>query len=50
MALSFVFVPLGALLLFGERVTAGEWTGLSMIVAGVIVFALTADRRSRRPD
>src|ERR1700692_2116893 len=31
MALSFVFVPLGALLMFGEPVTAGQWLGILMI-------------------
>jgi drug/metabolite transporter (DMT)-like permease len=44
MALSFVFVPLGALMMFGERITTGQWTGSLLIVAGVVVSAVTAGR------
>ena len=44
MALSFVFVPLGALLMFGERIAVGQWMGLVMIMLGVAVSALCAAR------
>lgn len=40
MALSFVIVPTGALVFLGERVTAVQWLGCCLIVAGVIVTAL----------
>ena len=39
MALSFVIVPAGAILFLGERVTAVQWAGCCLIVAGVAVTA-----------
>jgi drug/metabolite transporter (DMT)-like permease len=44
MALSFVIVPAGALLFLGERVTAMQWLGCCLIVAGVAVTAFGAPR------
>ncbi len=44
MALSFVFVPLGALVAFGEPIAIGQWIGMLMIAAGVVVSALSAGR------
>jgi multidrug transporter EmrE-like cation transporter len=40
MALSFVFVPLGAMALFGEPLPAIQLLGLALIIAGVTVSAL----------
>jgi multidrug transporter EmrE-like cation transporter len=40
MALSFVFVPLGSTLLFGEPLPAPQLIGLALIVTGVTVSAL----------
>lgn len=39
MALSFVIVPAGALLFLGERVTAMQWFGCCVIMAGVAITA-----------
>ncbi len=39
-ALSFVIVPLLAVLLLGETVTTGQWCGMALIVAGVSVAAI----------
>ena len=44
MALSFVIVPAGALVFLGEHVTALQWLGCCIIVAGVAVTALGALR------
>ena len=40
MALSFVLVPIGSMVLFGERVPPTQLLGLGLIVAGVTVSAL----------
>jgi multidrug transporter EmrE-like cation transporter len=40
MALSFVLVPLGSTVLFGERMPPVQLFGLGLIVAGVAVSAL----------
>jgi len=40
MALSFVFVPLGSMMLFGEPLPATQMLGLALIVAGATVSAL----------
>jgi multidrug transporter EmrE-like cation transporter len=40
MALSFVLVPLGSTIFFGEMVPPIQWLGLGLIVAGVTVSAL----------
>jgi multidrug transporter EmrE-like cation transporter len=40
MALSFVFVPLGSMVLFGEPLPATQMLGLALIVAGATVSAL----------
>jgi multidrug transporter EmrE-like cation transporter len=40
MALSFVLVPIGSLVLFGERMPPIQLLGLGLIVAGVTVSAL----------
>jgi len=40
MALSFVLVPLGSTLLFGEPLPAPQMIGLALIVTGVTVSAL----------
>lgn len=40
MALSFVLVPLGSMLLFGERVPPIQLMGLGLIVAGVATSTL----------
>jgi drug/metabolite transporter (DMT)-like permease len=42
MALSFVIVPTGALVFLGEHVTALQWLGCCVIVAGVAVTAFGA--------
>lgn len=44
MALSFVIVPAGALLLLGERVNTMQWLGCCLIVIGVAVTAFGAPR------
>lgn len=44
MALSFVIVPAGALVFLREHVTALQWLGCCLIVAGVAVTALGAPR------
>jgi multidrug transporter EmrE-like cation transporter len=41
MALSFVFVPLGSTVLFGEPLPAIQLLGLALIIAGVSVNALS---------
>jgi multidrug transporter EmrE-like cation transporter len=41
MALSFVLVPIGSLVLFGEKVPPIQFLGLGLIVAGVTVSAFT---------
>jgi multidrug transporter EmrE-like cation transporter len=40
MALSFVFVPVGSLVLFGEPLPATQMVGLALIVVGATVSAL----------
>jgi drug/metabolite transporter (DMT)-like permease len=40
MALSFVLVPLGSMVLFGERMPPIQFLGLGLIIAGVTVNAL----------
>ena len=40
MALSFVFVPIGAASLFGEPLPALQLLGIALIVAGVTISAL----------
>jgi multidrug transporter EmrE-like cation transporter len=40
MALSFVFVPLGSMVLFGEPLPAIQLLGVALIIAGVTVSAL----------
>jgi drug/metabolite transporter (DMT)-like permease len=40
-ALSFVLAPLGALILFGEAVTPGQFAGMALIVAGVTLSAVS---------
>lgn len=40
MALSFVLVPLGSMVLFGERVPPMQFAGLALIVAGITVSTL----------
>jgi len=40
MALSFVFVPLGSMALFGEPLPAIQLLGLALIIAGVTVSAV----------
>jgi drug/metabolite transporter (DMT)-like permease len=40
MALSFLFVPLGSAVLFGESVPPLQWLGLAFIIAGVTISAL----------
>jgi drug/metabolite transporter (DMT)-like permease len=39
-ALSFVLVPLGSMLLFGEAVPKLQWLALGLIIAGVTLSAL----------
>lgn len=39
MALSFVFVPLGAMVLFGERLNTTYALGLALIIAGVLIVS-----------
>jgi multidrug transporter EmrE-like cation transporter len=41
MALSFVLVPLGSALLFNEPIPLPQLFGLSLVVAGVTISALT---------
>jgi drug/metabolite transporter (DMT)-like permease len=41
MALSFVLVALASWLVFGERVAPGQIAGLGLIVAGLLVIAVT---------
>jgi multidrug transporter EmrE-like cation transporter len=41
MALSFVLVPIGSVVLFGERMPPIQLLGLGLIVAGVTVSALS---------
>jgi multidrug transporter EmrE-like cation transporter len=41
MALSFVLVPIGSLVLFGEKIPPIQFLGLGLIVAGVTVSAFT---------
>jgi drug/metabolite transporter (DMT)-like permease len=38
MALSFLLVPLGGMLLLGERVSLGYWAGAALIVVGLAVI------------
>jgi drug/metabolite transporter (DMT)-like permease len=38
MALSFVLVPLGSIVLLRESVTPGYWAGVALIVAGLAVI------------
>jgi drug/metabolite transporter (DMT)-like permease len=38
MALSFVLTPLGATLILKEPVSGGSWTGIGLILAGLIVI------------
>jgi multidrug transporter EmrE-like cation transporter len=40
MALSFVLVPLGSMVVFGERVPPMQFVGLGLIVVGVVVSTL----------
>jgi multidrug transporter EmrE-like cation transporter len=40
MALSFVLVPLGSTMLFGEPLPTSQLLGLALIIAGVTVSAL----------
>jgi multidrug transporter EmrE-like cation transporter len=40
MALSFVLVPLGSMVLFGEPLRALQLLGLALIIPGVAVNAL----------
>lgn len=40
MALSFILVPLGSTIFFGEMIPPIQWVGLCLIVAGVTVSAL----------
>ncbi len=40
MALSFVLVPIGSMVLFGERMPPIQLLGLGLIVGGVTVSAL----------
>ena len=40
MALSFVLVPLGSMLLFGEPLPKLQWLALGLILAGVTLSAL----------
>lgn len=40
MALSFVLVPLGSMLLFGEAMPKLQWLALGLIIAGVTLSAL----------
>ena len=39
-ALSFLIVPVGALLFFGEQISVVQWLGFSLIVVGVGMSAL----------
>jgi multidrug transporter EmrE-like cation transporter len=41
MALSFVLVPLGSLVLFGEKIPLIQFLGIGLIVAGVTLSAFT---------
>lgn len=43
-ALSFLIVPLGALIFFGERIGPMQWLGSCLIIGGVIVSTLGAQR------
>ena len=40
MALSFVTVPLLAVLVLGETVSTGQWAGMVLIVLGVSLAAI----------
>ena len=40
-ALGFVFVPLGAMLVFGEPIATEQWVGMLMIGPGVLAPALS---------
>jgi drug/metabolite transporter (DMT)-like permease len=40
MALSFLLVPAAASLLFGESVSAGQYTGMATIVLGIALTAI----------
>ena len=42
MALTFVLVPLGALVFFGEHVAPLQWAGVALVVAGVALTAMAA--------
>lgn len=42
MALSFVLVPLGALVFFGEHLAPLQWAGVALVVAGVALTAAAA--------
>lgn len=42
MALSFVFVPLAAAAAYGERLSAGYYAGMLLIIAGIIVVVRSA--------
>jgi len=39
-AISQIFVVLASMLLFGERYNRKQWTGLTLILVGVILFNL----------
>jgi len=47
-AFSVLFVVITGMMFFGEQVTASEWCGTAMVMAGVIILKLPVKKKAKR--
>jgi len=43
-ALNYVLVSMGGKMFFGEKISAGRWAGIAVVVAGVALLQLSVNR------